>query len=97
MKEKRNLKMTKNKIMIKAIFPSIDKEYDIKIPVNEVLWKINKMIVKAIYDMNSIKIDIRNEKFVMINKNSGKIYENNVAIIDTDIRNGTEIFFLKEI
>ena len=89
--------MTKNKIMIKAIFPSIDKEYDIKIPVNEVLWKINKMIVKAIYDMNSIKIDIRNEKFVMINKNSGKIYENNVAIIDTDIRNGTEIFFLKEI
>ena len=89
--------MTKNKIMIKAIFPSIDKEYDIKIPVNEVLWKINKMIVKAIYDMNSIKIDIRNENFVMINKNSGKIYENNVAIIDTDIRNGTEIFFLKEI
>lgn len=89
--------MMKNKVMIKAIFPSIDKEYDIKIPVNELTWKVNKLITKAIYDLNGIKIDLKTDNFVMINKTSGKIYENNTLIIDTDIRNGTEIIFLTEI
>ena len=88
--------MMKNKVMIKVIFPLIDKEYDIKIPVNELIWRINKLIVKAIYDMNCISVDLKNDKFIMINKATGRIYENNVVVIDTDIRNGTEIIFLKE-
>ena len=82
--------------MIKAIFPSIDKEYDIKVPINELIWKINKLIIKAIYDMNGINIDIKQDSFIMINKSTGSIYDNNTALIDTDIRNGTEIVFLKE-
>lgn len=88
--------MMKNKVLIKAIFPSIDREYDIKIPVNEIMWKVNKLVVKAIYDMNGINIDIKNDNFVMINKNNGNIYQNNTIVIDTDIRNGTEIVFLKD-
>ena len=88
--------MMKNKVMIKAVFPSIDKEYDINIPVNELAWKVNKLIVKAIYDMNGIPIDLKNDKFIMINKTTGETYRNNVAIIDTNIRNGAEIVFLRE-
>ena len=88
--------MMKTKVMIKAIFPSIDKEYDIKVPINELMWKINKLIIKAIYDMNGINIDIKQDSFIMINKSTGSIYDNNTALIDTDIRNGTEIVFLKE-
>ena len=86
----------KNKVMIKAIFPFIDKSYDIKIPVNELAWRINKLIVKSVYDMNGIRIDIKKENFVMVNKISGMIYRANDIILDTDIRNGTEIIFLKE-
>lgn len=88
--------MMKNKVMIKVIFPSIDREYDIKIPVNEIMWKVNKLIVKAIYDMNGISVDIREDNFVMINRTTGMIYDNNTVVIDTDIRNGTEIVFLRE-
>lgn len=87
--------MMKNKVMVKAIFPSIDKEYDVKIPVNELVWKVNKLITKAIYDMNGIPINIKEDTFIMTNKANGEIYKNNVAIIDTDIRNGTEIVFLR--
>ena len=60
------------------------------------MWKINKLIIKAIYDMNGINIDIKQDSFIMINKSTGSIYDNNTALIDTDIRNGTEIVFLKE-
>ena len=87
--------MMKNKVLIKATFPAIDKSYDIKIPVNELAWKVNKLIVKAVYDMNGIHIDMKNDNFLMINKISGEIYKNNVSIIDTNIRNGTEIVFLR--
>lgn len=86
-----------NKVMIKAIIPSIDKEYDVKIPVNEVIWKINKLIVKAIFDMNNIVYNMKEDNYVMINKTSGRIYNNNEILIDTDIRNGSEIIFLKEV
>ena len=74
--------MMKNKVLIKAIFPSIDKSYDIKIPVNELVWKTNKLIVKAIYDMNGIEIDLKNDTFLMLNKVTGEVYKNNVAVID---------------
>lgn len=88
--------MMKNKVMVKTLFPAINKEYDIKIPINEIVWKVNKLIVKAVYDMNGITIDLKEDNFVMINKVSGKIYDSNEIIIETDIRNGTEILFIKE-
>lgn len=88
--------MMKTKVLIKAIFPSMDMEYDVKIPVNEQVWKVNKLLVKAIFDMNNFAYDIKNDNYVILNKNTGTIYDNNQVIIDTDIRNGTELIFLKE-
>lgn len=85
----------KNKVLIKAIFPSINKEYDIKIPVNEAIWRVSKLVVKAIYDMNGMKYDIVNDSFIIINKTTGNIYDMNSVVIDSDIRNGTELLFLK--
>ncbi len=87
--------MMKTKIIIKAIFPSLDRCYDIKIPINEVLWKVCKLLSKAIYDMNGINIDVIGSSFVMMNKTTGTIYNLNTTVIDSDIRNGTEIVFLK--
>lgn len=87
--------MMKTKVIIKAIFPSLDRCYDIKIPVNEVLWKVCKLLSKAIYDINGINIDVMNSSFVMMNKTTGAIYNLNTTVLDSDIRNGTEIVFFK--
>ena len=88
--------MMKNKVIIKAVFPAIDRSFDIKIPVNELVWKVSSLVSKAIYDMNGLPFDINTDNFAMISKSTGKIYESNLAIIDTDIRNGSEIIFIKE-
>lgn len=88
--------MMKNKVIIKAVFPSIDKVYDIKIPVNELIWKVSSLVSKAVYDINGIPFDINKDNFAIINKETGMIYENNSVVIDTDIRNGSELFFIKE-
>ena len=88
--------MMKNKVIVKAVFPAIDKVYDIKIPVNELIWKVSSLVTKAVYDMNGIPYDINNDNFAIINKETGLIYESNSIVIDTDIRNGSELFFIKE-
>lgn len=88
--------MMKTKVLVKAIFPAMDMEYDVKIPANEQVWKVNKLLVKAIFDMNNFAYDIKNDNYVILNKKTGTIYDNNQVIIDTDIRNGTELIFIKE-
>ena len=83
-----------NKVLIKLLVPATGQTYDIFIPVNELVWKINKLIVKAISDISDNIINPQN-KYVFVNKKTNKIYESNDIIINTDIRNGTELILLK--
>lgn len=86
-----------NKVLIKVILPNMELEYDMFIPVNEQLWKIEKLSVKCIYDMTNMHYNPKTESYSIINKITGQIYDKNSVVIDTDIRNGTELYFIKEI
>ncbi|MBR1376447.1 MAG: hypothetical protein IJ565_01400 [Bacilli bacterium] len=83
----------KNKVLIKLVVPDLDETYDVFIPVNEVMWKIKAMFSKCISDIEYIAP--RNDlDFIILNKITGQIYDNNDIIINTDIRNGTELVLL---
>ena len=85
-----------NKVLIKAILPNIEVEYDVFIPVNEQLWKIEKLTIKCIYDLLNMEYNPKTESYIIINKITGQIYDKNQVILDTDIRNATELYFVKE-
>lgn len=85
----------KNKILIKIIVPSLQESFDVFIPVNEQLWKINKLVTKSIYDLAEHNFDMQNDNYVFINKDTGMVYNNNDIIVDTDIRNATELVMIK--
>ena len=85
-----------NKVLIKLIMFDMDECFDIFIPVNEIIWKIKKLIIKSISDITNISLDINNE-YILINKDNSKIYDNNEVVINTDIRNGTELILFKKI
>lgn len=80
----------KNKVMIKLIVPELNDTFDIFIPVNDVVWKVKRLILKAVYDLSYDTLDVSNDYF-LVNKDNGKMYLNNDIIINTDIRNGTEL------
>ena len=82
-----------NKVLIKLIVPELNTSFDIFIPVNEVVWKIRKLILKSISDLTNIPIDINGE-YLLINKDNCKVYKNNDVIIDTDVRNSSEIILV---
>lgn len=85
----------KNKVLVKIIVPEFEESYDVFIPVNEVIWKLKKMIIKCISDLAMIEVGI-DTPCVLINKYTNTMYDNNDIVINTDIRNGSEIIILFE-
>lgn len=84
-----------NKVLIKLIIPDLDETYDIFIPVNEIIWEIKKLIVKSISEITNINTT-NNQEYILINKSNTRIYQNNEIVINTDIRNGSEIILISQ-
>ena len=80
----------KNKVLIKLVVPELNEDYDVFIPVNEVVWKIKKLVIKSVADLSGHEMGI-NDECILINQLTGKIYDNNDIVHNTDIRNGTEL------
>ena len=85
-----------NKVLIRLLVPELDMNFDLFIPVNEIVWKIKKLIVKSISHLANVNLDIQKE-YVLINKDSSRIYQNNEIVIETDIRNATELILLQKL
>lgn len=85
----------KNKVLIKLIVPELDSTFDVFIPVNELVWKIKKLILKSVSDLNNINT-FNDLDCVLINKDNSKIYNNNEIILDTDIRNSSELILISK-
>lgn len=83
----------KNKVLIKLFFPEIDYNFDAFIPVNEVIWKVKKMLVKSVSDLTGIPLN-HNDEYILINKLTSTIYSNNNIVINTDIRNASELILI---
>lgn len=82
-----------NKVLVKIILSELDVDFDVFLPVNEIVWKIKKLLVRSFSDIIGITLD-SNKDYALINKDNGRIYTNNEIIIDTDIRNATELIFV---
>lgn len=85
----------KNKVLIKLILPELDVSFDVFIPVNEVVWKIKKLLIKSVSDITNVNYGI-NSSSILLNKDNSRVYDSNEVIINTDIRNGSELIFIIE-
>lgn len=82
-----------NKVLIKLLVPEIGYSFDVFIPVNEAVWKIKKMLAKSISDLTGGVLDV-NKNYILLNKTTSEVYANNTTILNTDIRNITELILL---
>ncbi len=82
-----------NKVLVRLFVPELDQNFDLFIPVNELVWKIKKLAVKSVADLANVNLNIQDE-YVLINKDSARVYQNNEIVIQTDIRNATELILM---
>ncbi len=86
--------MMSNKVLINLYVPTLGESYDLFIPVNEIMWKVNRLIVKMISDSTEGMFNLDRD-YAMINVDTGRVYDNNDIIINTDIRNATKILLVE--
>lgn len=85
--------MDNNKILLEVYIPSIEKEYDIFVPVNKKIGTIKKMIEAGIKDLTDDVYSISDDTN-LYSKDTGNMYDVNVKLIDTDLKNGSRIILI---
>lgn len=85
--------MQDNKVLVKIILPEMDKSYDMYLPINRKIGNAIELINKMLDEltMGEYKASVHQ---CLYEKSTGKIYENNKLIIDTDIRNGSTLVLM---
>ena len=84
-----------NKFLITLIVPTIGKEYNLYVPNNKKMGTIKKYILESLYELseNNFTGDINNTLF--IDRDNGEVYENDILIKDSGIKNGDKIIIVK--
>ena len=82
-----------NKVLVKLYVPTIGKEYDIWIPLNSTIYSVIKLIIKAINEFTKGEY-VPTKLPILYDKKSGKHYDINSTIWESNIRNGSEIILI---
>ena len=85
--------MIENKVLVRVNVPSLEKKYDVYIPVNRKVNNVIKMIKTSLFELSMGSFN-KDEEYIIYNSQTGSMYDMNILIRDTDIRNGSEIILL---
>ena len=85
--------MNKNKILVELEIPLIEKKYDLFIPINKRVGTIKKLIEESLLELTENAYVIK-EDTNLYSKDTGAIYDVNLNVRDTDLKNGSRIILL---
>ena len=79
--------MKNNKVNVDLIIPSIGERYNLFIPVNKTVGEIIYILNKTIDELTGCFP--KNDKLSILNVMESTIYDPNIELINTGIKNGT--------
>ncbi|MBP3707000.1 MAG: hypothetical protein J6J36_00075 [Clostridia bacterium] len=82
-----------NKVLIDLYVPAINKKYDIWIPITRKVGEVINLIIQGINSLNKVNLDFE-KKVYLYNRLTAERYNNSMRIIDTDIRNATDLILM---
>ena len=82
-----------NKILIRLYIPLIEEEYDIFIPINKRVGTIKQLLEKCISEHNDNGYVLA-EDTNLYSKETGKVYDVQLLVKDTDLKNGSRVVLL---
>ncbi len=85
--------MNKNKILIELSVPSIEKHYDLYVPVNKKIGTVKKLIETALVELTDTAYQIKKDTN-LYSQDTGEIYDVNTTIIDTNLKNGSRVILV---
>lgn len=85
--------MIENKVLVSVNVPSLEKTFDVYVPVNRKVYSIIRMLKKTLFELSTESFELNND-YVLYNSINGDVYDMNKLIRDTDIRNGSKVILL---
>lgn len=82
-----------NKVLVTINVPLIEKSFDLFIPVNRKVHNVLSMVKKSLFELSNGSF-VMDKNYAFYSAINGQIYDMNVLIRDTDIRNGSKIILL---
>jgi len=79
------------KLLVTLNIPTIDSHFDVYLPINKKIGTIKKYLITTIKELTDGNFNIDLDKIKMIDQETGKEYENNTYLIDSGIKNGSQI------
>lgn len=77
-----------NKVLVTIIVPLIEKKYEVFLPANKKIGEIVYLLSKGLVEVSNGYYIITNKE-KLYNRMTGKEYNNNQILKNTDIRHGT--------
>lgn len=85
--------MIENKVLVSVNVPSLEKVFDVYIPVNRKIYSVINMLKATLFELSQGSFSITNN-YILYDGLSGNMYDMNKLVRDTDIRNGSMIILL---
>jgi hypothetical protein len=81
-----------NKVLVTFYVPSIERRYEIFLPISKKIGNILNLLTKSINELSGGYYPLKESS--LYNKKNGKKYDLNITIKNSDIRNGSEVIFI---
>ena len=85
--------MIENKVLVSVNVPSLEQKFDMYIPVNRKVYSVIGMIENILLELSLGSFE-KDAYHVLYNGLTGQVYDMNLMIRDTDIRNGSNVILL---
>lgn len=85
--------MKVDNVLVKLYVPMLEEIYDVWIPSHKRICNVIILLVKAINELND-NCYKPSETPILYDKITAEIYDVNLKVIETNIRNGTELILL---
>ena len=82
-----------NKVLVTVNVPSLEKSFDIFVPVNRRVHNVIALVKKSLFDISGHAFNMENT-YTLYNAGTGAPYDMNSLIRDTDIRNNSSLILL---
>jgi hypothetical protein len=82
----------KYKVVCEVSFPVFECTFDVNIPYNKTVYFVTQMLDKIIQE-NIYPNYTSKPTSILINQKTGKIYDKNKLVNETDIKNGTKLCY----
>lgn len=82
-----------NKVLVKLYVPMLEEQYEIWIPLNKRIYNVIGLLVKAVNEFSDGYYQ-PSKMPNLYDKSTAKVYDANLSIRQTAIRNGSEIVLI---